>query len=185
MPNTDALHRLGHLFKVKLRKSGRDNTIPDGGENLGKETDCKDCDELNLTALKNELDDARKKLDDVTAQNTELTAKLEASEKKAKEAGDALNQYREAEKKALLDSITQRSEFKADELKDKSVEDLRTIHLAIDKVKPAGTVKNVRGAGDGASTAPNILADGRVDATKSVMGKPKRNADGSITWEVK
>ena len=57
------------------------------------------------------------------------------SEKKAKEATDALNQYREAEKKALIDSITQRSQFTADELKDKTVEELRLTHMAIDKAK--------------------------------------------------
>ena len=59
------------------------------------------------------------------------------------------------------------------------------ISVAIDKAKPPeGTVKNVRGA-DGAPARPNIMADGRIDSTKSLMGTPKRNADGSITWEVK
>lgn len=161
---------------------------------MSKEKDCNDCDELNLATLQNENADLKKKLDEATGQVKTLTDKVADLEKKTKEATDALNQYREAEKKALIDSIAQRSEFKADELKDKSVEELRVIHLAIDKVKPpAGTVKNVRGAGDGASSAPNVLADGRIDTRKSVMGNPKRNADGtlardatgSVIWEVK
>ena len=145
--------------------------------------ECKDCDELDLATLQNENADLKKKLDEATGQVKTLTDKVTDLEKKVKEATDALDQYREAEKKALIDSIAQRSEFKAEELKDKPVEELRVIHLAIDKVKPpAGTVKNVRGAGDGA--ARNVTADGRIDTTKSVMGRPKRNADGSVTWVV-
>jgi hypothetical protein len=194
--NLQTLHRLGDHIKVKLGKSGRDNTIHHKGENLGNEKDCKECDELDLATLKNELTDTRKKVDDLTAQNKELTGKLEASEKKAKEAGDTLNQYREAEKKALLESIVKRSDFKPEDLKDKSVEELRTIHTTIDHVKPPdlGTVKNVRGAGDGASSLPaNFTADGKIDITKSLVGAPKKGADGrvmrdaagNVIWEVK
>jgi len=170
-------------FLVTVAKRGQDND-PKGAEKMDKE--CKDCDELDLATLQNENADLKKKLDEATGQVKTLTDKVTDLEKKVKDATDALNQYREAEKKALIDSIAQRSEFKADELKDKPVEELRVIHLAIDKVKPpAGSVKNVRGAGDGASTGPNVLSDGRIDTTKSVMGRPKRNADGSIIWEVK
>jgi phage shock protein A len=165
---------------VKLAKRGQDNTQK-GAEKMSKE--CNDCDELNLATLQNENADLKKKLDEATGQVKTLTDKAAELEKRIKEATDALNAYKEAEKKALIDSIVQRSEFKADELKDKPVEELRVIHLAIDKVKPpAGTVKNVRGAGDGA--ARNLTADGRIDTTKSVMGEPKRNADGSVTWVV-
>ena len=100
-----------------------------------------------------------------------------------KRATDALNEYMAAEKKALLESIIAKSEFKADELKDRNVADLRIVSLAIDKAKPAptGTVKNVRGA-DGAPTRPNMTADGRIDPTISIMGHPEHQADGSVKW---
>jgi hypothetical protein len=136
--------------------------------------------------MQNENADLKKKLDEATTFGKDLTTKLADSDKKVKEATDALNLYKEAEKKALADSIIKRSEFKADELKDKTVEELRTIHVTIDKVKPPeGTVKNVRGAGDGAPTALNVNAAGQIDTTKSIMGNPKRKADGSFEWVVK
>lgn len=146
--------------------------------------ECKNCDELNLATMQTDNTELRKRIDAATAEIKELTVKAVDSEKKAKDALDQLNQYKEAEKKALLDSISKRSEFKADELASKTVEDLRVISVALDKAKPPeGTVKNVRGA-DGAP-ARNVMADGRIDPTKSLMGSPKRMADGSITWEVK
>jgi hypothetical protein len=147
---------------------------------------CNDCDELNLATLQNANADLKTKVDALDVQVKDLTAKLADSDKKVKEATDALNLYKEAEKKALVDSITQRSQFKVDELKDKTVEDLRVIHLAIDKAKPPeGTVKSVRGADGTASTRPNITADGKLDVGISLMGIPVRQADGSVKWEVK
>ena len=148
---------------------------------MGKE--CNDCDDLNVATLKNELAAATKKIDDLTTQNKELTGKVTDAEKKAKDANDELTKYKEAEKKGLAESILKRSDFKAEDLKDKSVEDLRTIHAAIDHVKIEGTVKNVRGAGD--KLPLNMTADGKIDPTKSVMGNPVRQADGSIKWVVK
>lgn len=146
--------------------------------------ECKNCDELNLATMQTDNADLRKKVDAATAEIKELTAKAVDSETKAKAALDQLNKYIAAEKSGLVDSISKRSEFKADELASKSVEDLRVISVALDKAKPPeGTIKNVRGA-DGAS-ARNVMADGRIDPTKSLMGSPKRMADGSITWEVK
>lgn len=146
---------------------------------------CKDgCTELDIVTLQNQVVDLKKELDAAKTQVTDLTKKAADSEKAVKEATDALNLYREAEKKALIDSITAKSEFKTDELKDKPVEDLRIANLAIDKAKPpAGTVKNVRGAGgDSASTRKNVLADGTIDPRISIMGHPVRQADGSVKW---
>lgn len=174
--------RLRNFIMIKGGTSARDKIIKEQ-----KQMDkCKDnCDELDLATLQNANADLKAKVDELTGQVKDLTTKLADSETKVKEAGDALGAYKEAEKKGLIDSITQRSQFKADDLKDRSVEDLRVIHLAIDKAKPPeGTVKNVRGA-DGAPTRPNMTADGRIDPTKSIMGVPKRNADGSVTWEIK
>jgi hypothetical protein len=170
---------------VQLVNHGRDNSKKIGAEpNMNKECH-ENCDELNLATLQNDNAELRKKVETASAEIKELTAKAADSEKKAKDANDQLNKYIEAEKKALVDSISKRSEFKADELASKTVEELRVISVAIDKAKPPeGTVKNVRGA-DGAPARPNIMADGRIDSTKSLMGTPKRNADGSITWEVK
>lgn len=174
------------LIKVTGGKSAQDNSKKIGAETtLTKDKDCTGCDELDIATLQNANTELKTKVDGLDVQVKDLTAKLTDSDKKVKEATDALNLYREAEKKALVDSITQRSQFKADELKDKSVEDLRVIHLAIDKAKPPeGTVKSVRGA-DGASPAPNITTDGRIDTTKSLMGLPVRQADGSFKWVVK
>jgi cell division septum initiation protein DivIVA len=148
--------------------------------------DCKDnCDELDIATLQNANADLKTKVDALDVQVKDLTAKNVESEKKVKEATDALDKYKEAEGKALIESITQHSQLKADELKDRSVEELRIIHMAIDKANPPeGTVKNVRGA-DGASAASNVMADGRIDLTKSIMGNPVRQADGSIKWVVK
>jgi hypothetical protein len=179
--------QLGRFLRSRLRATSfaRDNSKKIKGAETTLTDKCNDCDELNLVTLQNDNADLKKKVDEAAVQVKDLTGKLADSEKKAKDATDALNLYKEAEKKALMDSITQRSQFKADELKDKSVEELRTIHVTIDKVKPPeGTVKNVRGA-DGASPAPNITADGRIDTTKSIMGNPVRQADGSIKWVVK
>jgi cell division septum initiation protein DivIVA len=147
---------------------------------------CKDnCDELDFAAMQNDNADLRKKVDAFDAQIKDLTAKAADSEKKAKDANDILDKYIAAEKSSLVDSISKRSEFKADELAGKTVEELRVISVALDKAKPPeGTVKNVRGA-DGAPARSNVMADGRIDATKSLMGSPKRNADGSIEWIVK
>jgi predicted RNase H-like nuclease (RuvC/YqgF family) len=150
---------------------------------MAKENDCENCDKFDIAALRNEIADTKKKLDEFTAKNTELQGKLTAAEKTGKEATDSLNQYREAEKKALLDSIAKRTDFKVDDIKDKSVEELRTINATVDHIKPPeGTVKNTRGAGE--PLPKNRAADGRIDPTKSIMGNPKRNADGSFTWVV-
>ena len=172
-------------FIVALRKSGQDNSRKLGAEpNMAK--DCKDCDDLDIATLQNVNADLKAKVDVQDIQIKDLTGKLADSEKKVKEAGDALGIYKAAEGKALIESITQHSQFKADELKDKTVEDLRVIHLAIDKANPPeGTVKSVRGADGSKSTRANITADGKLDPRISIMGIPVRQADGSIKWEVK
>lgn len=173
-------------FIVHLRKSGGDNSRKLGAEpNMAK--DCNDnCDELDIAALQNANADLKTQVDKLNGQVTDLTAKLVDSEKKVKEATDALGTYKTAESKALVDSITKHSQLKADELKDRSVEDLRTIHMAIDKANPPeGTVKNVRGADGSVSTRANVTADGKLDPRISLMGVPVRQADGSIKWEVK
>jgi len=150
---------------------------------MPKENDCENCDKFDVIALKNEIADQKKKVDDLTAKNTDLQGKLTTAEKAGKEATDSLNQYREAEKKALLDSIVKRTDFKLDDIKGKSVEELRTIHSTVDHIKPPeGTVKNTRPAGD--NLPKNVMADGRIDPTKSIMGQPQRQADGSIKWIV-
>jgi len=153
-----------------------------------------DCQDLDLAAIKTELADYKSKVDAVTRERDELRAKLEAAEKAGKDAVAMLDEYRAAEKKALVESIMKHSEFKADELNEKSVEELRLIHTAIDRVKPQGTVKNVRGT-DGETRIGNvpISADGRIDNTKSPVGYPKRGTDGrilrdgvgSVIWEVR
>jgi formate-dependent nitrite reductase cytochrome c552 subunit len=171
-------------FIVKLGKTRRDNRRKLGAEpNMAK--DCKDCDELDIATLQNANADLKTKVDALDGQVKDLTAKLADSDKKVKEATDALGTYKAAEGKALIESITQHSQLKADELKDRSVEDLRIIHMAIDKAKPAeGTVKNVRGADGSKSTRANVTADGKLDSGISIMGIPVRQADGSIKWEV-
>lgn len=170
-------------FLINRGKSAGDTRIK-GAENNMTKDECKDCEDLNIATLQNDNADLKKKVDELTKLNTDLTTQVADRDKKVKDASDALNLYREAEKKGLVGSITQRTEFKADELKDRTVDELRVIHLAIDKVKPPpGTVKNVRGA-DGVSAAPNILSDGRLDLTKSMMGHPVRQADGSYKWVV-
>lgn len=173
-------------FMVKLANHrGQDDSKKIGAvPNMNDK--CKEnCDELDLATLQNDNAELRKKVEAANAEIKELTAKAIDSEKKAKDANDILSKYIEADKKSLVDSISKRSEFKADELASKTVDELRMISVAIDKAKPPeGTVKNVRGA-DGAPARPNMMADGRIDSTKSLMGTPKRNADGSITWEVK
>lgn len=150
---------------------------------MAKENDCENCDKFDIAALRNEIADAKTKFDALTVENTELKGKLTTAEKAAKDATDSLNQYRDAERKALLDSIVKKTDFKAEDLKEKTVEDLRNIHAAIDHVKPPeGTVKNARGAGE--PLPKNMTADGKIDPTKSVMGQPVRQADGSIKWVV-
>jgi hypothetical protein len=137
-----------------------------------------------MITLEHEVVDLKKQLDAANANVKVLTDKATESVELMKKATDALNEYMAAEKKALLESIIAKSEFKADELKDRNVADLRIVSLAIDKAKPAptGTVKNVRGAGDSASTRLNVMADGRIDPTISIMGHPERQADGSVKW---
>jgi uncharacterized coiled-coil protein SlyX len=146
---------------------------------------CKEgCAELDVATLENTIAELKTQLATANDQVKTLTEKATESTDLMKRATDALNEYAAAEKKALIDSIILRSDFKADELKDMAVVELRTINVAIDKAKPrpAGTVKNVRGAGDGTPTRLNITADGRVDPTKSIMGSPVRQADGSVKW---
>lgn len=190
----DSLRNILHAFTVTPGKIWADK------EKLEKPTMSKEqnygCDEFDIAALQNEIATLRKENEDLTKERDGFKVKFETSEKTVKETGDALTAYKNAERKALIDSIAEKSEFKADELKDTPVEELRLIHSAIDKAKPAppqGTVKNVRGAGDGAPTRPDVAPDGRIDATKSLLGNPKRNADGSLArnadgsviWEVK
>jgi hypothetical protein len=172
-------------FIVHLRKSGGDNSKKIGA--TPKLTDkSKDCDELDFAAMQNANADLKTQVDVLNGQVKDLTAKLADSEKKVKDGTDALNAYKTAEGKALIESITQHSQLKADELKDRSVEDLRIIHMAIDKAKPPeGTVKNVRGADGSKSTRINVTADGKLDPNISLMGVPVRQADGSFKWEVK
>jgi hypothetical protein len=147
---------------------------------------CKEgCTELDIATLENQITELKKERDDANAQVKILTDKVTESTELMKKATDALNEYMAAEKKALLESITAKSEFKVDELKDRTVADLRIVSLAIDKAKPAstGTVKNVRGAGDaGNPTRLNVMADGRINPTISIMGHPERQADGSVKW---
>jgi hypothetical protein len=144
--------------------------------------ECKEgCDSLDIITLQNDNADLKKQLDAANANVKILTDKVTESTELMKKATVALDEYIAAEKKALLASIPSKSEFKADELKDKPLEELRTISLAIDKV-PTGTVKNVRGTGAGLPTRPNITADGKVDPSKSLMGHPKLESDGSIKW---
>jgi predicted nuclease with TOPRIM domain len=149
---------------------------------MAKENDYADCDKFDIATLRTELATSTKKVDEFTAKNTELTTKLADAEKKAKEATDELNKYVEAEKKALADSIVKRTDFKAEDLKDKSVVDLRNIHSALDHFKVDGTVKPVRGSGsDGTKLDIDIRQSHDVIVP---VGKPKRNADGSIEWVV-
>ena len=105
----------------------------------------KGCDKTDRGVLKNENADLKKKVDEATARIKVLRDKISAGENTANETIDALKQYHESEKTALIDSIARRSDFKAYELKDKPVEELRIIHLAIDKANPPdGTVKHGR-----------------------------------------
>lgn len=154
--------------------------------------DCARCSALDVATLETELTQAKKDADAAKAQIVDLTTKLADAEKKvteseakAKDATTALDAYRDAESKALIETITARSDFKADEVKGKTVEELRTIRLAIDKAKPpvAGTVKSVRHAGDSAMAGrPNVMQDGRIDPRISIMGNPVRQDDGSYKW---
>jgi hypothetical protein len=167
---------------IKVRKSGRDNSNPKGVKQMGKNSDC---DDLDAAALKASLDEANTKIQKLEADLNTATAGKTEAEKKAKDATDELTKYQEAEKTALVDSISKRSDFKAEDLAKKTVDELRTIHLAIDHVKVEGTVKNVRGAGDSTPIkAPNITADGKIDTRVSVMGQPVKQADGTIKWVV-
>ncbi len=171
-----------HPSQSSPASSGRDNQTEEGTKM--KNEDCSSCDQFEALALKNEMDTLKKERDTLTGQNKELSTKVADSDKKLKEATDALNGYKEAEKKALVDSIVAKTEFKADDLGKKPVEELRVIYDAIEKVKKAGsdaTVKNVRSAGDNAPpTRLNVSTDGRIDPTKSLMGHPKKGADGLI-----
>jgi len=146
---------------------------------MGKETDC---DDVDKAALRHDLAEATKKLTDAETLVTKLTTDKTDAEKKAKDATDELDKYKAAEKTALIDSITKRSDFKTDDLKAKTIEDLRTMRQAIDHVKIEGTVKSVRKAGD--VERVNITADGKIDPSKSLMGNPVRQADGSFKWVV-
>jgi predicted RNase H-like nuclease (RuvC/YqgF family) len=148
---------------------------------MAKENDCAECDKVDIATLKTELAEQKKKNDEFTTQNKDLQAKLDEATKVAKAATDSLNQYRDAEKKALADSIIKRTDFKAEDLKDKSVEDLRNIHSALDHAKVDGTVKPVRGTG--ADNKVEVDLRKPNDAILSI-GRPERQADGSIKWVV-
>lgn len=152
---------------------------------MAKENDNTTCDhEFDIITLKTELAEQKKKVDEFTNQNADLAAKLDESNKKLKEATDTLTTYINAEKKHLVEDIAKRSDLKAEELDKKEIGELRIIQTAIDHVKVEGTVKSVRSAGtDKTHEIPASALTGSVTARMSV-GRPKKNADGSIEWVV-
>jgi hypothetical protein len=152
---------------------------------MAKENDCanSNCDhEFDIATLMTELAEHKKKTDELTTQNKAATDKLAESDKKLKEATDTLDVYVKAEKKHLVEDIAKRSDLKADELDKKDIGELRIIQTAIDHVKVDGTVKPVRGA---AGTSTKLDADPRGQNLFQIpIGRPKRNADGSVEWVV-
>jgi len=174
-----------HPSQSSPASSGQDNKTHEVTQ-MKDEYDA--CDQLDVIALKQAVDEYKKQVDTLTTQNKDLTAKQADADKKLKEATDALNQYKEAEKKGLVEDIAKAADYKPEDLAKKPVEELRVIHDAISKVKKASdaSVKNVRNAGGALPTlAPNITADGKIDPTKSIMGNPVKQADGSFKWVIK
>jgi polyhydroxyalkanoate synthesis regulator phasin len=148
---------------------------------MAKENDCADCDKFDIATLKTELAASTKKVDELTTQGKDMQTKLDEATKVAKAATDSLNRYRDAEKKALVDSIVKRTDFKAEDLKDKSVEDLRNVHQALDHFKVDGTVKPVRGAGADSKVEVDLR---KANDVILAIGRPERQADGSMKWVV-
>lgn len=69
--------------------------------------------------------------------DAELKAKIKELEDSLKEKEEELEDYKEKERKHLIDSITEFSVYKEDELEDKCINELRVIEDAVSRFEPS------------------------------------------------